>query len=197
MKTEEKKWQRWLPWIITAIMGLWVISALGRAREKGEYDLDHFSKIPVLLEGRIQPFDSVARNALLILRGKASVLITDRPQEELGFLEKAKLKKLTATEWLMEAMSRPQDADTRHIFRIDNGEVLSLLKLSPGRKYFAFNELRDGWEEVQKQAKRIHEAKIEEAAQTPFEKGAVKINFALGLYFRVKNSLRQIGRAHV
>jgi ABC-type transport system involved in cytochrome c biogenesis permease subunit len=190
MKKEEKKWQRWLPWIITAIMGLWVISALRNAREKSEYDLDQFSKIPVLLDGRIQPFDSVARNALLMLRGKASVLITDKPQEELSFFQKARLEKLTATEWLMEAMTRPQEADTRHIFRIDNGEVLGLLKLPADRKYYAFNELKEGWEEVQKQASRIHEAKIEEAAQTPFEKGVVKLSFALNLYFRVKNSLR-------
>ena len=61
MKKEEKKWQRWLPWVVTAIMGLWVVSAIGRAKEKGEYDLDQFSKLPVLLDGRIQPFDSVAR----------------------------------------------------------------------------------------------------------------------------------------
>lgn len=190
MKTEEKRWQRWLPWIVAAVMGLWVLSALRNAKEKSVYDLDGFSKIPVLLEGRVQPFDSVARNALLMLRGKASVLVTDRPQEELSFSEKAKLPKLTATEWLIEAMTRPDQADTRHIFRIDNGEVLGMLKLSEKRKFFSFNDLKDGWEEVQNQASRIQQAGTEEQAQTPFEKGIMKLNHALGLYFRVKNSIR-------
>jgi ABC-type transport system involved in cytochrome c biogenesis permease subunit len=190
MKTEEKRWQRWLPWIVAAVMGLWVVSALRNAKEKSVYDLDGFSKIPVLLDGRVQPFDSVARNALLILRGKASVLVTDKPQEELGFFEKAKLQKLTATEWLIEAMTRPEEADKRHIFRIDNGEVLSMLKLAENRKFFSFNDLKEGWEEVQNQANRIQQSGVEDQAQTPVEKGIMKLNYALGLYFRVKNSMR-------
>jgi ABC-type transport system involved in cytochrome c biogenesis permease subunit len=190
MKKEEGKWQRWLPWVITAVLGLWVVSGIRSAKEKSEYDLDAFSRIPVLLDGRIQPIDSVARNTLLMLRGKSTVRITDGPQDAMGYRELAKAPKLSSTEWLIEAMTRPADADKRYIFRIDNGEVLSLIKLPSDRKYFAFNELRDGWEEVQRQANKIHEANIEDQAQTPFQKGVVKLNYALGLYFRIKNSMR-------
>jgi ABC-type transport system involved in cytochrome c biogenesis permease subunit len=193
MKNEqqpEKKWQRWLPVAITAIMTLWVVSALREPKAKTGYDVDGFSRIPVLLNGRIQPLDSVARNALLMLRGKASVLVTDRPQEELGYLDKAKLQKLSPAEWMIEAMSRPEDADKRHIFRIDNLEVLSMLKLSPDRKFYNFNELKDGWGTIQEQANQIQRQKIDPQAQTPVQKGVVKLNFGLGLYFQIKNSLR-------
>ena len=36
---------------------------------------------------------------------------------------------MSATEWFLEATTRPEEADKRFIFRIDNGEVLSDLKI--------------------------------------------------------------------
>ena len=186
----ERKWQRCMPWVITAVMALWIASGLRTAKNKTDYKIEEFSQVPVLLEGRVQPWDSVAKNTLLMLRGKSTVLLTDRPQEEMGFFEKAKLKKMTAMEWLLEAMTRPQVADTRYIFRIDNQEVLDQLKLTHERKFFTFNEIRPGFAEVQKEARRIITQKIEEQAQTPAEKGAMKLYSAVNLYYRVKNSLR-------
>ena len=38
------------------------------------FDLESFSKIPVLRGGRVKPLDSVARNILLVLRNKRSAL---------------------------------------------------------------------------------------------------------------------------
>jgi ABC-type transport system involved in cytochrome c biogenesis permease subunit len=190
LQTTEKKWHRWLPWVVTLIMAAWVVGNLRPPKNKTDFDIRSFSTIPVLLNGRIQPFDSVAKNALLMLRGKSRVIVTERPQEELGFFEVAKAKQLSAIEWLLEAMTRPDDADTRRIFRVDNLEVLSMLKLSADRKYFSFNELKDGWREVQEQATQIRKQQIPDQAQTAQQKGIVKLNSALGLYFQIKNSLR-------
>ena len=179
-----------MPWVVTAVMGLWIIAATRPEKSESEYQVNEFAKLPVLLNGRIQPLDSVAHNALLMLRGKASVLATERPQEELGFFEKAKLQKMSAAEWMLEAMTRPEDADKRHIFRIDNQEVLGLLKLPLERKYFSFNELKEGWDEIAKQAARIDEEKIKPEVQTPFEKAIVRLHFGFNLFFRIKNSIR-------
>lgn len=189
-KPAEKGWRRAMPWIVTGVMALWIVSGMRPAKNKTEFHIEEFSQMPVLLEGRVQPWDSMAKNSLLMLRGKSTVLLTDRPQEEMGFFEKAKLKKMTSMEWLLEAMTRPQLADTRHIFRIDNQEVLGMLKLPIERKFFTFNEIRPGFDEIQKQADLIRERRIEEQAQTPFQKGVMKVNFAVNLYFRLKNSLR-------
>jgi ABC-type transport system involved in cytochrome c biogenesis permease subunit len=186
----EKKWQRWLPWAVTIIMACWVVGSLRLEKAKSAFDLEGFSKLPALLSGRIQPMDSVARNALLILRGKSTVLLTDRPQEQLGFFDLAKIKKMTATEWLLEAMTRPAEADKRYIFRIDNFEVLDDLKLSTDRKFFTFSELEEGWQKIQTEANDIREKEIPEQTQTVRQKAVVKLNSALGLYFRIKNSLR-------
>jgi ABC-type transport system involved in cytochrome c biogenesis permease subunit len=188
--TPEKTWQRWFPWAVTLIMAGWVLGSLRLEKAKSEFDIEGFSKIPVLLNGRIQPFDSAAKNSLLMLRGKSTVLLTDRPQEELGFFDLAKVKKMSATEWLLEAMTRPADADKRYIFRIDNGEVLDDLKLSTGRKFFTFHELEEGWPKLQKEAHRLADEKVPEEIRTARQKAVVKLNSALGIYFTIKNSLR-------
>ena len=190
MNERDKSWRKWLPWIITAVMGLWIISAARPEKPQSEFLVNEWAKLPVLLNGRIQPLDSVAHNSLLMLRGKSTVLLSEGPQEELGFFEKAKLRKMPAAEWMLEAMTRPEDADTRYIFRIDNQEVLGLLKLPLERKYFNFKELQEGYEEVAKQAARIDKEEIKPEVQTPFEKAVVKLHFGFNLYFRIKNSIR-------
>jgi ABC-type transport system involved in cytochrome c biogenesis permease subunit len=176
--------------VIAIIMGLWVLSGLRTAKNRTEFKVEEFSQMPVLLNGRVQPWDSVAKNSLLMLRGKSTVLLTEKPQEELGYSEKAKLKKMTSMEWLLEAMTRPELADTRYIFRIDNAEVLNTLKLPVERKFFTFNEIRPNFEHVQHEADRIREQRIEEQAQTAYQKGVMKLNFAVNLYFRIKNSIK-------
>ena len=183
-------WRRIVPWVVAIIMGFWVASGLHTAKNRTEYKIEEFSQMPVLLNGRVQPWDSVAKNSLLMLRGKASVPLTEKPLEELSFGEKRKLKHMTAMEWLLEAMTRPQLADTRYIFRIDNAEVLNSLKLSVDRKFFTFNEIRTNFEQVQQEADRIREQRIEEQAQTAYQKGVMKLNFAVNLYFRIKNSIK-------
>lgn len=191
MNKTTKPWQRFIPWTIATIMALWVLSGLRERQPKSEFRVNDFAELPALLNGRIQPLDSVARNALLVLRGKGKVVLSEKPEEHLGMFERA--PKMSAIEWFLEATTRPQDADTRRIFRIDNGEVLALVKLPENRKFFSFNELKEGWGEIEKQASRLNEGlenkTMREEQFTPFEKGVRKLNFALGLYFRIKNSL--------
>ena len=62
------------------------------------FDLDTFSKIPVLRGGRVKPLDSVARNILLVLRNKRTALkVLD--EKELNYFEDLSSKNsLTAEE---------------------------------------------------------------------------------------------------
>ena len=94
------------------------------------------------MDGRFQPFDSVARNSLLQIRTKQTVPL-DNGQT------------MSASEWLLEVLMKPEQADDRKIFRIDNGEVLALLKLPENQKFYSFSQLRPQADEIQKQADRI------------------------------------------
>ena len=120
--------KKWIPLILVVVMAGWVLSGLRQPPEAGFHTRD-FGTLPVLMNGRFQPFDSVARNSLLQIRTKQTVTV-----EENG-----KTHTLTATEWLLEAMMKPESADDRKIFRIDNNEVTELLKLPDNEKYYSFN----------------------------------------------------------
>ncbi len=175
MNNPPTKLSRWIPWGVTLILAIWILASLRTPREFSEFHIREFSQLPVLLNGRIQPLDSVARNSLLLIRSKQSVALEGN-------------KTLAATPWLLEVMAKPNDADQRKIFRIDNIELKGLLKLGEDDKHFSFNDIKGTWEEIEKQARRIE--KIEAQLRTPYEKGVAKLNFSIGLYFRLKNSLR-------
>jgi ABC-type transport system involved in cytochrome c biogenesis permease subunit len=164
----------WLPWTVAGLAVLWVATAVAPRSAPG-FPTREFGRLPVLLNGRVQPLDSVARNALLQLRNKQTVLLHDR-------------RSLPAVEWLMDTLMQPARADTLKAFRIDHPELLSLLKLPEDEKHFAFNQLEPMLGEVEKQAHRISEK--DNAQRTVFEKQTMKLYSALALYQRLKNSLQ-------
>ena len=169
--------KKWIPWALVAGMALWVLSTLTPKPESG-FKAREFGRLPVLLNGRVQPFDSVARNALLQIRTKQTLPV----QAEQGSGE------LSASEWLLELMMKPEAADDRKVFRVDSLELLDLLKFPDNEKYFSFNRLKDKLGELDKQGERIE--KIESADRTAFEKQVVRLQNAVLLYQRLKVTLR-------
>ena len=75
------------------------------------FDLEGFSRIPVLRGGRVKPIDSVARNALLVLRNKRTAL------DEAG-------NKIPAINWFAEVLFNPEGGDNLKTFLIDHDQVL-------------------------------------------------------------------------
>ena len=169
--------KKFIPWILVAVLAAWVAGSFFQPPETG-FQTREFGKLPVLMDGRFQPFDSVARNSLLQIRTKQTV-----PQDN-G-------QTLSATEWLLEVMMKPEQADARKIFRIDNGEVLALLKLPENEKYYSFNQLRPQIDEIQKQAERIEQ--VESSSRTVFETQLMKLFSEINLYQRLEISLKPPG----
>jgi len=133
------------------------------------------------MNGRFQPFDSVARNSLLQIRTKQTVPIE----------ENEKSRTLTATDWLLEAMMKPEQADDRKIFRIDNNEVTELLKLPDNQKFYSFNQLRPQVDEIEKQVRRIEP--LDSSKRTVFESQLMKLDEVMNLYQRLGISLKPPG----
>ena len=71
---------------------------------KSDFDFEGFSRLPVLEGGRVKPLDSFARNTLLYIRSKQTVLVDG--------------KSLPATRWLLDAAFRPEAADTLSLIHI-------------------------------------------------------------------------------
>src|SRR3974390_3602032 len=102
---------RLLPWFFVALFGMEIIAVM-MPKKDGEFHVREFGRLPVLLGGRIQPFDSVARNSLLQIRSTGDVPLEEVPSWKFWHHP----KKLKSTEWLLEVMIRAGDAATRPIF---------------------------------------------------------------------------------
>ncbi|HOX57352.1 MAG TPA: cytochrome c biogenesis protein CcsA [Candidatus Paceibacterota bacterium] len=183
---------RLVPWFFVALFGAEIVAVFLPKRD-GEYHVRAFGRLPVLLNGRIQPFDSVARNSLLQIRSTG-----DLPLEQVPFWKFwYHPKKLRATEWLLETATRPEVADTRPIFLIHHAELLGELKLQDkgieksGLRYYSFNDLKPMLEEIDQQARKAGEAKSGE--QSTFQKQVLKLANALSLYRRLKFTLQPEG----
>jgi len=172
--------KKWIPLILVVVMAGWILSSLRQPPETGFHARD-FGKLPILMNGRFQPFDSVARNSLLQIRTKQTVPIE----------ENEKSRTLTATDWLLEAMMKPEQADDRKIFRIDNNEVTELLKLPDNQKFYSFNQLRPQVDEIEKQVRRIEP--LDSSKRTVFESQLMKLDEVMNLYQRLGISLKPPG----
>lgn len=165
--------KRFIPFILAALCLAWAAGGLMPKKVDG-FDVEGFGRLPVLINGRVQPFDSVARNSLLEIRTRQSVRIADG--------------KLSAMEWLLELMTRPDDADQREVFRIDNGEVLSLLSFPDDRKYFSYAEIAPHREALSREGDRVQQ--LEAAQRSAFERGVFKLYSSMWIYQRLKATLQ-------
>ena len=187
-----KKLPKVVSWLFAALFLIEIVAVVAPKRD-GEYHRREFGRLPVLLNGRIQPFDSVAHNSLLQIRSTGDVPLEEVPSWKFWHHP----KKLKATEWLLEVMTRPEIADTRPIFLIHHSELLGELKLEnkgaekSGLRYYTFEQLRPLIAEIGDQSKKATDVKEEQ--RTTFQKQVLKLSNAMMIYSRLKYTLQPEG----
>ncbi len=146
---------------------------------KSEFDLAAFSRLPILEGGRVKPMDSFARSAMLTMRSKQTARVDG--------------KALPPARWLLDALFKPEAADTYAAFVVDDPEVLGLLGLDQGKtRYFAYWQIESKREEVTTQAMAAD--KVESARRTRFQKAVLALSNRLSLYESVKNTFMVSGQ---
>jgi ABC-type transport system involved in cytochrome c biogenesis permease subunit len=136
----------------------------------------------VLLNGRVQPFDSVARNALLSMSGRSLVHVPDGPP-------------LAPSEWLLEAMTKPDPADQRKVFRVQHPDLAGLLGTQKeGLQYYSYNDVANQLENISTQIQKLEASEADkdedaEKLRTPYQKDLMHLYNSVGLYNRLKASL--------
>ncbi len=181
-----------LPWFLLALFGADIVGML-MPKKEGVFHVQEFGRLPVLLNGRIQPFDSVGRNALLQIRGTSDVPLVEKKSWEFW----KHPPKLRSSQWLLEVMTRPEQADERPIFLIHHPELLEELNLQnqgiekSGLRYYTFNEIRPVLTDINKQGSQA--SQVEAPVRNAYQKQAIKLANAVMLYHRLKNSLRPEG----
>jgi ABC-type transport system involved in cytochrome c biogenesis permease subunit len=96
---------------------------------------------------------------------------------------------MSAVEWMLEAMSKPDEADTRKIFRLENIEFRALLNNKQGRLGFvSLNDLRPYVDRIAKEALQIQSAKAPQQ-RTGYEREIMHLYESLILFQRIKSTL--------
>ena len=177
--------KKWLPLICAAVFAAWFLGGFQAPKLEDGFDVAGFGRLPVLLNGRIQPFDSVARNSLLSISGHSVVNVSNGPP-------------LSALDWLLDTMARPDTADQLKVFRIQHPDLEGLMGTDKiGLQYYSFNDLTNQIDSIQAQAKKITDAEAGDddavKLRTPFQKDLMHLYESMIIYQRLKNSLEPEG----
>ncbi len=180
--------QKWAPPLLMFVMALWFFGNL-RAPKDTTFAFTEFGQLPLTANGRIVPLDSLARNSLLEIREKQTL----NAEPWKSWTEKPKI--IPAIEWLANVMMNPVVADEWPAFRVDNPDLISLLKLPEkdfakhfDGKHYSWNQIQPALDTFRKENDRVQ--RIEAANRTAYENAIVKMNQRLSLYEQLKNSVQ-------
>jgi len=114
----------WVPALIVFVFAAWV---MGKARvpklPATEMQIHEFGCLPLAYNGRIKPFDTLARNALTVLSGRGNLYL--EPNDPSG------LTKKSAMVWLLDVIAQAPAMDHHRVFRIENLDVQQMFGLEP------------------------------------------------------------------
>ena len=184
------------------VMALWFFGKLQAPKDK-TFAYGDFGRLPVTFNGRVKPMDSVARNSLLEIREKQT--LNTEPWKGLfkpwnkwkpwwkPWMAFNHIKILPASEWLANVMMNSPVADQWPCFRMDNPDLISLLKLpdkgekSDG-KHYSWNQIQPMFDTLGKENARVQ--KIESANRTAYENAISKLEQNITLYARLRNTVQ-------
>ncbi|MBL9214956.1 MAG: cytochrome c biogenesis protein CcsA [Opitutaceae bacterium] len=191
--------KRFLPLLVLLLGAAYLASSLRPERNPTAFDLAGFGRVPVLVNGRIKPLDTVARTSLLTLQARQRV---STPEVGTPFVA-------TPTEWLADVFFNPAKADTYPTIKIESPEVLDLLGLGeddvritypsaamramavlgflPSTKSrFSYAQLRARLPELDKQARLADPTEAQ--LRTAFQKQVIAVRDRVVLYLQLKTA---------
>ncbi len=173
--------KRWIPWLVALVALGCAVSRIVPKREPG-MAVAEFGRLPVVFNGRVQPFDSVARNSLMQIRNRQTL-----PDDKAGGT-------MEAMPWMLELMLKPEAADARRVFRIDHPDLKALfgLPLDPSGdddgKHYSWNRLQPRFSNLVEQVAPAEEKAA--TTRTTFEQAVLKLHNAATLYMRLQNTIQ-------
>jgi ABC-type transport system involved in cytochrome c biogenesis permease subunit len=180
--------KKWLPPILTTVVVGILVCGNWPSRDNG-FAFSEFGKLPVVFNGRLKPMDSLARNSLLEIREKQTL----NTEPSKGWNENP--KNISANEWLANVMMNPQVADAWPVFRVDNPDLITFLKLPEKNeaqhqdgKNYSWNQIAPSLDALDKENERV--GKIESTSRNAYEHAVMKVHERLELYAQLKNTIQ-------
>lgn len=177
--------KKFIPHIIVAVALAYTLMHARAPKQPENFELNEFGRLPALLNGRIQPIDTVARNTLIQIAGMSKIPESKTP----------------ALTWMMELITDPENANTRNIFRLHHPEIIKDLSLSDKgyRKkqlyWFSYNDLEPHREMFRNEAIRIFDIKQENRNHQ--ERQIFEVANALNTYQRLRWSFLPQGMTNL
>ena len=143
----------------------------------GEMKMHAFGQLPIVYQGRIKPFDTLARNSLIIISERQSF------RDEDG-------KKHPAIRWLLDVISGSEAAQKHRVFRITNLQLIDALGL-PRREHFryAHEEFKDGFASLAKDIDRVHA--LEPGERDVYDNKLLELSRAVRIFSNLDESHRR------
>jgi ABC-type transport system involved in cytochrome c biogenesis permease subunit len=169
--------KRFFPWLVLLLAAFWIASNCRMPKPaRGGFDLTTFGKIPVLAGGRAKPLDTVARNSLVIIRGRQTVR-----------LEKGET--LSAIQWFADMVFKADAANKYPVFVINNPDVLGMFGWrQTDRKFFSYAELDPFIGKIDEQGQKA--GAVESSKRTPFQSAIFNLRNAVSLYQHTQVTLQ-------
>ena len=184
-----------VPTAVVLLCAFYLLSLFARPeRNKGPYDLNAFGQVPISYEGRQQPLDSLARNAMKVMSGKSTLGIEVENPSAFRRMMGMTTTKRPATQWLLDLWSRAERANDYKVIRIDLEEIRRLIappndpdkqKEFADRKMFSFNEIIARQDELQKQFQQM--ASVKPADRDLFQSKLAELGEKLNVYVALDN----------
>jgi len=190
----KKTFQKWFPPFLMFVMAAWFFGQLQTPKDNG-FAFNEFGKLPVVFDGRLKPLDSLARNSLLQIRQTQTADI--EPWKEWH----QKQKTISANEWLANVMMNSAVADSWPVFRLDNPELITFLKLPEKNaaqhqdgKHYSWDQIAPAFDALETEHSRIGDREdkhvTEPSQRTPFERAVMKVYDRAVLYTQLKNTIQ-------
>ena len=149
------------PWAVGCLGVVIACHALLRPAPSGSLDTQAFARLPVSSGGRIKPMDTAARSMLMVAGGKQQVQAEDGP--------------VSATRYLLELITNPQQVADLPVVRVDHPDVLALIDLPPGQSgRISLSQIEPHWPEVTQQAQRA--ASLEPRQRDGFQRSVLQLH---------------------
>src|SRR5260221_870083 len=166
-----------IPWLISLVVVIWVISKMIPQRQASGLDIDGFSRLPVLVGGRVMPMDTLARMSLSMMNHHGTFTVEGRVEP--------------ASRWLLDVFMMPQRADTAKVFEVTNPDILGLFgrQEANGKPVsYSYNDCDPFLSEIGNQAGLATQAEAQ--IRNAFQRGILRLRDALRIYLLLKNSIQ-------
>ncbi len=175
---------KWFPALIVIIFAGYIASKARMPESKpSEMQIYEFGKLPLAYQGRIKPYDTLARNSLQILSTR----------QELGIIddEGHVIRRDPAIRWLLDAISGAPGAGDHRVFYIENLDVLETLGLKPRPKFwrYSLNEILSKEGEIDRQIKLADDTP--EKDRTLFQNKVLQLASKRNFYIALVLSFRE------